>query len=364
MKWLEMEIAGSEAWRWLVASGVMLLSVLVMRAVIALAHRRVRNVAERTGTRIDDVIVGTFEQTKWFFYLGVGAYLGTRVLALPPEYERAVTAAATLLFFVQIGIWSNRAIGLYAGVWRTKHEVQGGQATVASGIAFIAQLAVWTIVVLMALSNMGVQITALVAGLGMGGIAAALAVQSILGDLFAALSIYFDRPFVIGDFIEVGEDKGHVERIGLRSTRLRGVDGEQLVFSNRDLTSNRIKNYRRLEERRVRTTIGLDSDDARSEHVERAVQILRNVVEEAEEVRFERAHFTKFRGDALELELVYWVLAKGYGVAMDRQHAVNLAILRRFEEEAIPMATASHKVSLRAEERAEPGEIVDLEARH
>ncbi len=345
MHWLETDIAGSEAWRWLAASGLMLLTVLATRLFLTLVHRRMRALADRSRMRVDDVVIGVLEQTKWFFYLGLGVYLGSRMLDLGARAERVIVLGATIVLLVQIGVWANHAIRLSVGAWHTTHERQPGQTTIAAGIAFIAQLTVWTIVILMGLGNMGVEITALIAGLGMGGIAAALAVQSILGDIFAALSIYFDRPFAIGDFIEVGEDKGHVERIGLRSTRIRGLGGEQLVYSNRALTSNRVRNFRRLKERRVAETIALDTDEATADQVERAVEILREIIEEVG-VRFERAHFAKLGSNALELELVYWVEDNKFLVSVDRQHTVNLAILRRFEEEGIPLASSKSKLEL------------------
>lgn len=346
MQWLQIDIAGNEAWRWLLAAATLLVTVLGVRVAIAVVHRRVENAAQRTRTRADDVVIGVLERTKWFFYVGLGIFLGTRLLELPRETERGIMIGATLVLLLQVGVWGNRAIKLSTNVWREKHAARSGDATIATGIAFVAQLVMWTIVVLMALSNMGVEITALVAGLGMGGIAAALAVQNILGDLFAALSIYFDRPFDIGDVIQVADqEQGTVERIGLRSTRLRGLGGEQLVYSNRDLTANRIKNYRRMKERRVVTTIALDRE-ADVEQIERAIALLREIVEEVPNLRFERAHFVKFGANALEIELAYWVLDRSVEALYEGQQAVNFAILRRFGDEAIALAMPAPPVVL------------------
>jgi small-conductance mechanosensitive channel len=190
---------------------------------------------------------------------------------------------------------------------------------------------------MLVLENLGVDISALVAGLGIGGIAVALAVQSILGDLLASLSILLDKPFVIGDYLSVDDLGGTVESIGLNSTRLTSLTGEQLVFSNKDLLQSRIRNFGRMEERRVLFRIGVVYGTP-PEVVEKIPGMLRSAIESHELTRFERSHFKEFGDSALIFETVYFMTVPDYGTYMDVQQAVNLDMLRRFAAQGIEFA--------------------------
>jgi small-conductance mechanosensitive channel len=182
-----------------------------------------------------------------------------------------------------------------------------------------------------------VDITALVAGLGIGGVAVALALQNILGDLFASLSIVMDKPFVVGDFLMVGDFLGSVEKIGLKTTRLRSLSGEQLVFSNTDLLGSRIRNFGRMFERRVVFNIGVTYDTPR-DRLQLIPGIVREAVEAEKGTRFDRSHFSKYGDFSLNFENVYYVLSADFNQHMDVQQAIFYAIHRRFEEEGIAFA--------------------------
>ena len=192
----------------------------------------------------------------------------------------------------------------------------------------------YAFVVLLALENLGVDITALVTGLGIGGIAVALALQNILGDIFAYLTIIFDEPFATGDYLVVGDKMGTVERIGVRTTRLRSLSGEEIIFPNNDLLSSRINNYKRMQERRILFTIGVLYETP-IEKVAKIPSIIREIVEAQENVRFDRSHFKGFGESDLTFETVYHVLSRDYGMYMDLQQAINLEIYKRFAEEGI-----------------------------
>jgi small-conductance mechanosensitive channel len=196
---------------------------------------------------------------------------------------------------------------------------------------------VWSVVLLLVLDNMGINITALVAGLGVGGIAVALAVQSILGDLFASLSIVLDKPFVVGDFLIIDDYMGSVEHVGLKTTRLRSLTGEQLVLSNTDLLSSRIRNYGRMQERRALFTLGVTYQTPRDK-LRQIPEIIREAIEASEKTRFDRSHFKSYGAYSLDFETVYYVLEPDYALYMDIQQAVNLAIHERFEAEGIEFA--------------------------
>lgn len=195
----------------------------------------------------------------------------------------------------------------------------------------------WSVIVLLTLDNLGFDVTALVAGLGIGGVAVALAVQKILGDLFASLSIVLDKPFVIGDFIIVGEHLGTVEHIGLKTTRIRSLSGEQLIFSNSDLLGSRIRNFKRMYERRVVFTIGVVYQTP-LEKLALIPSIIREIIESQKPVRFDRSHFKEYGAFSLNFETVYWVQNPDFNTYMDIHQAINLEIYRRFTREGIEFA--------------------------
>jgi small-conductance mechanosensitive channel len=216
-------------------------------------------------------------------------------------------------------------------------EEDAAGATTVNALGFIARAGLWWVLLLMGLSNLGVDITAFIAGFGIGGIAVALAVQNVLGDLFASLSIVLDKPFVIGDFIIVDDLLGTVEHVGLKTTRLRSLSGEQLVFSNSDLLNSRIRNFKRMYHRRVVFEFGVTYQTP-YEKAARIGALVREIVEAQEKTRFDRAHFKEYGDFALVYEVVYHVLEPDFNVYMDIQQAINLEIFRRFEEENISFA--------------------------
>src|SRR5262249_49016232 len=189
----------------------------------------------------------------------------------------------------------------------------------------------------------GVNVTAVVAGLGIGGVAVALALQNVLGDLLASLAIVLDKPFVVGDSIAVGGVSGQVERVGIKTTRLRSADGEQLVISNAELLKTRIHNYRRMTERRVQLGLGIAFETAQDK-LPRLPDILREIVMAEPRVRFDRAHFKGFGESALLLEVVYFVLDRDYNIYMDVQQALNLEIIRRFQVEGVVFTYPTRKL--------------------
>ena len=211
----------------------------------------------------------------------------------------------------------------------------------------------WILLFLVALDNFGADVTTLIAGLGVGGIAIALAVQNILGDLFASFSIVLDKPFIIGDFIIVGDHLGTVEYIGLKTTRLRSLSGEQLIFSNTDLLGSRIRNYKRMYERRVVFSVAVVYQTP-EEKLAAIPEMIREIVEAQAQIRFDRAHFKDFGAYALNFEVVYWILSPDYNLYMDIQQTINLAIFRQFNETGIAFAYPSQTLFLDRTEKGGP----------
>ncbi|MBU2675594.1 MAG: mechanosensitive ion channel family protein [Woeseia sp.] len=246
--------------------------------------------------------------------------------------------AAMVAALLQFGMW------LSAGVIRSIHakrqkdlEESPDDVAAMDILSFIARVTIWSIVLLAILDNLGVNITTMIAGLGVGGIAVALAAQNILGDLFASLSIVLDKPFVVGDFLSIGEFLGTVEKVGIKTTRMRSLSGEQLVFSNNDLLNSRIRNYGRMFERRVVFSLGVTYQTP-ADKLRAIPDMLRKAVESREPVRFDRAHFQKYGDFALIFEVVYYVLSADYAEYMDIQQEINLSIYEDFEAAGIEFA--------------------------
>ena len=223
-------------------------------------------------------------------------------------------------------------------IWaKQKFESDPTISTALGSVGFLIRFAVGATFVMLALANLDIDIGPLIASLGIGGVALALALQGVLGDLFASLSIIFDKPFAVGDSIQVGDLSGTVEHVGLKSTRLKSVTGEQLVFSNGDLLGSRIRNYQRRQERRCAFTLGVTYDTP-SEKLERIPNLIQEIIESHENVRFDRCFFMVFGDSALNFESVYYSLVPDFKTYGETHHAVNLEIFRRFAEEGIEFA--------------------------
>jgi small-conductance mechanosensitive channel len=227
---------------------------------------------------------------------------------------------------------------------RRNDENQSSKASLII-LGYLGKLLLWSIVVLVALDNLGINITALIAGLGVGGIAVALAVQSLLADVLASLSIVFDKPFVIGDFIVVEDFLGTVEYIGLKTTRIHSLSGEQIIISNNDLLRCRIRNYKRMTERRVVFHVGVTYETPHDK-LSRINTMIREIIETKEDVRFDRVHFKEYGDWSLNFEVVYFVLKPDYNLYMDIQQAINLDLFQKCEKEGIEFAYPTNKVKI------------------
>jgi small-conductance mechanosensitive channel len=338
MDFLQSTFYGNTLQTWGIAILVAVVTLLVLRLLVRMAAGRARALSEKTETRLDDLIAGLLAGTKSFFLLLIGVYAAALTLTLPDRVRELIDSIAVIALIMQGGIWVTAAVAFFLEAYRRdKLSEDAAAVTTISALGFVSKLVVWSVVLLLTLDNLGVDITTLVTGLGVGGIAVALAVQNVLGDLFASLSIVLDKPFVIGDFLIIGEFMGRVEKIGLKTTRLRSLSGEEVVFSNNDLLNSRIRNYGRMFERRVVFSIGVTYQTPR-EKLRLIPEILTAAVEAQEQVRFDRAHFKAYGDFSLNFETVYYVLVPDYSAYMDIQQSINLIIHERFEEEGIEFA--------------------------
>ncbi len=307
----------------------------VLWILVRIVLRRVAAFARTTETDIDDLIAHVGAETKLSLLAVPALYVGSFVLSIPEQLNTWFRVAALTALLAQGAIWGDALIDFWLLDFREEHGAEVDRVTTVGAVSFVFRLLLYALVLILALDNIpGVDVTALVGSLGVGGIAVALAVQSILGDLFASLSIALDKPFVIGDYIEVGSEGGTVELVGLKTTRLRRLSGEQLIVGNNDLLNSRIRNFGRMGERRVVFTIGV-AGETPHDALERIPDIMREVIEAQPQVRFGRAHFSSFGDSSLNYEVVYFILDPDYDLYMDIQQAINLAIVQRFAEEGI-----------------------------
>jgi small-conductance mechanosensitive channel len=331
---------------WVGTAGVLLgLKRLIVGRFVALA--------KRTSNHIDDVVAVILKGTRRSFVIVVALLLAVAV-AQPDATARGVIERIVLLAaMVQVGLWGNDLIKFFSALYIERQGESGGeQMTAVRAVGVIGRLVLWSILFVLALDNFGVDITALVAGLGIGGIAIALAVQNVLQDLLAYISIVVDKPFVYGDFVVLDDHVGSVEHIGIKSTRLRSLSGEQLVFSNSDLLSSRLRNFKRMYERRIAFTTGVTYDTSR-ERLERIPGLIRSAVEGLEDVRFDRSHLKAFDDYAITFETVYYVTVPDYAVFMDRQQSINLGIHAAFESEGIEFAFPTQTIHVVSEGEAD-----------
>ncbi|HZF07324.1 MAG TPA: mechanosensitive ion channel family protein [Thermoanaerobaculia bacterium] len=317
---------------------VLLLAVLFARRLLLGRLNRSRRQAARTPGEWDDVLLGLVQQTRWTLLALPALYLGSEALTLPPAGERALRSAAVLAFLLQVALWASAGIDTWvSGYRRRRLEVDAASATTVGVLRFLGKLTLWALLLLLALDNLGVNVTALVTGLGIGGVAVALALQNVLGDVFASLSIVLDKPFVLGDSIGVGDASGTVESIGLKTTRLRSATGEQLIFGNGELLKGRIRNFRRMENRTV--TLGFTvAYGTPADRLEAVPGLLRSIVQAQPQVRFDRAHLKGFGAAGFDFEASYTVLTPDFNFYMDRQQAIDLALVRALAEHEVELA--------------------------
>jgi small-conductance mechanosensitive channel len=330
--------------QWGLAIGVFVLVVILLLLLKRSISKRLAEYAKRTHTYMDDILAAIVEHTKTVFILVVALWAGSLLLDLPPEVRLIRRVVLIITWLIQIGLWSNGVINYWID---SKAEEQPGDkdlATTLKAFGMIAKTVIWVILVLLILDNLpGVDVSTLIASLGVVGIAVALALQGILGDLFASLSIMLDKPFVIGDSIVVGDFQGVVEDIGMKSTRLRSPTGEEIVFSNTDLLESRIRNYRTLKRRRVLFTLSLTYQIS-PDKLSHIPDIVRSVVESHAGTNFNHAYFKGFGDSALNFEVLYHIETQEFSVYRETVQAVNFDLFNRLEAEDIKLAYPTQTV--------------------
>ncbi len=313
--------------------------------------KKLLKISRKTTTDIDDFLITLVKDIKPPFYFFISLYISLKFLTLAGIVENIINAIFIIVITYQAILILQGAIDYTVKKIIIKRSGEDGEEKENETISLIGKIfkiSLWVIGVLLILSNLGVNVTSVVAGLGIGGIAVALAVQNILGDAFASFSIFIDKPFGVGDFIVSGKESGVVQKIGIKTTRLKTLQGEELVIANKDLTDSRIQNFKRMERRRVVLNLGVVyGTDA--EKLKKIPALIKDIIGKIDSAEFDRAHFSRYDDSSLNYEIIYFVDSSEYEKYMDVQQEVNLGIYEKFSEEKIEFAYPTQTIFLNRE---------------
>ncbi len=331
---------------WLIALGLTVVIVLSLAVIKPILIRHIQRLGQRVPSSIHEPIIRSIKATKTWLIALIAVDFGGGYLDLPHKVDKGLGELATIAFFLQVGLWGGTLIEQWITQSRRRQlGVNNGAATTLIGLGFIAKLVLWVVVLLLMLDNLGINISALVASLGIGGVAVALAVQNILGDLLASLSIVIDKPFVLGDAIAIDGLSGRVETIGLKTTRIRADSGEQIVFANGDLLKSRLRNLRQMKERSITFGFGV-LYRTNADQLEAIPAIVSDIVNAQAGARFGRAHFKGIGEGAFSFEVSYTVLTPDFLKYMDIQQSINLALVRAFNQRGIDFAIPARTLTI------------------
>jgi len=334
---------GNLVYDYLVAAAVFLWVFVLFLLIDRVLLLRFRKFAQQTNHTLDDLFVQIIDTVQTPFYFLVAAYLAGNTLALPPDIRSVLNGALLIASTIQIVLIVQKLID-YSVERRVLNEPEAPHA-VMEGTATVIKIFVWVVAVLLVLSNLGLNITSLIAGLGVSGIIVAFALQNVLQDLFSSFSIYLDKPFKIGDFIIIGDLMGTVEKIGIKTSRIRSLSGEQIVVPNTELTSAQIKNYALLERRRIEFKFGVHRETTNAQIAD-IVQEVREILERTESATLSRVHFVGVGDSALLFEVVYFVESPAYDLYMDIRQDIWLQLRSYLRTQKIEFAYNTQRVML------------------
>ncbi|MDZ7798421.1 MAG: mechanosensitive ion channel family protein [Patescibacteria group bacterium] len=333
---LSTEYWGNTIQNYLIFIGLFFVLLVFFKIFQALLLHRLKKLAQKSKTDIDDMLIEIIEHIKPPFYLYFSLYLAALYLNKSGIFQNILNALLIAILVYQVAVAIQILIN-YIAKRKYGQEEDPGKKQAVNTVSVIAKIIVWSFGLLLVLSNLGVNITSLVAGLGIGGLAIGLALQNILSDLFSSFAIRFDKPFVIGDFIVVGKHMGVVEKIGIKTSRIRALQGEEIVISNQELTSTRIQNFKRMKERRIVLNLGVTYQTP-FEKLKKIPHLIKEIIDKTDRVRYDRAHFKSFNDSSLGIEAVYYVESQDYNDYMDLNQKIHFAIKEVFENEGISFA--------------------------
>ena len=332
----------------LIAIGISIVGILIVRLFRKSVLNKLKKWAESTETNLDDYIVNAVERFGLPVLNFVSFYIGISYLKLNEFGEKALHAATVVIFSFYVIRLMTIMIRVFIESYVKNQENGEEKVKQLKGVLLVINLCIWFLGIVFLFDNLGYDVTAIIAGLGIGGIAIALAAQNILGDLFNYFVIFFDRPFEIGDFIVLDDKKGNVEYIGIKTTRLKSITGEQIIISNTDLTNSRLHNFKRMEQRRVLFTLGVTYQTT-PEQLQMIPGIIKSIIEAQEGITFDRAHFATFGDFSLNFEVVYFVQNRDYAVYMEINQNINMQLFKAFAEKGIEFAYPTQTLFLNKE---------------
>ena len=347
-EFLGISLYNNTLWDYVMSMALLLVTIMGLYLFKLFVTKKLKKISDRTKNTFDDLLVKIIDEIKPIFLFFMAFYVSLKFITINEKIQPVLDSVIVLVLTFWV-VQSLQQI-LVFGV-NKMYDRSRAKELPKKGITNILKGVLWGGAGAFVLDNLGFDITALIAGLGITGIAVALAAQSFLGDAFSALFIMIDKPFRVGDFIIVGDYLGTIESIGIKTTRIRSLFGEQLIFSNSDLTSSRIKNYKRMETRRVVFELGVIYQTPR-EKLKKIPQIIKNIVNSVEKAKFDRSHFHAYGSFSLNFESVYYVLGSDYNLYMDIQQDINFRIHEAFEKEGIEFAYPTQTVYMAKEIQA------------
>ena len=327
---------GNSVESWITAGAIFAVALISFWIVKKTLGLRLAMIAEKKPTQADQIALLLVQKTHLFFILSIALFFALHTLNFPVRLETFLQRIIVLFVFIQIGNWAAATMGFLMDNY-VKNGSDHSRASTISALSVLAKAAIWGFLAILLLDNFGVNVSALVAGFGISGIAIALAVQSILGDLLASLSIVLDKPFVIGDTINVGTDSGTVEHIGLKTTRLKSSTGEQLIFSNSEILKSRIRNFKRMNDRRIEFVLSITYETPIGK-VESLVDLVKEEVKKVPGIRFERCFLSNFGESSLDFKVSYIVMSPEMEDYATCHHALSLGLLQSFDANGINFA--------------------------
>lgn len=309
------------------------LAVLVQLKRIVLTH--LKNLSKKTKSQIDDAVIAFFEKVSGFFYVSVSLFASVQHLVLPDLVHLLIKGAFFIALVYEMIRLAESILSFFVAMKLGKLGKE--ETSLSSALSLMLRVVLWTVGILLILSNLGFNVTSLLASLGIGGLAVSLALQPLFSDIFSSFSIILDKPFEEGDFIVSGEYKGTVQRIGLKTTRLQALQGEEIVISNTELTAARVQNFKKMKKRRIVFAIGVTYETPPSK-LRKIPKIIEDIVAAKELADFDRAHFWEFADSSLNYEIVYYINSSEYADYMATQQGINIEILEAFEKEDIEIA--------------------------
>ncbi|PIR95167.1 mechanosensitive ion channel protein MscS [Candidatus Falkowbacteria bacterium CG10_big_fil_rev_8_21_14_0_10_37_6] len=342
--YLAVEIFSNSFSRWLVSVAVFLSVYVVLKIFKTVVLSRLKNLAEKTKNEFDDIVINGLDAIHWPFNFFIAAYLAHKFLAVSQNvsatmyYVLIITVSYYIIRVLQAGVDI-----FIQGIVNKRPDKESKE--MMRLISALIKIGLWLIAIMLILSNLGYNVSSLLAGFGIGGIVIAFAVQKMVSDLFSSLSIYFDKPFAPGDFIKIGEDMGTVKQVGMRTTRMQSLQGEELIVPNSEIVSAKIQNFGKMQRRRVAFSIGVTYNTPKKK-LEAIPEMIKKIIKAQKKCTFDRAHFKTFGDFSLNFEIIYYVDSADYVEYMNIQQKINLAIVEVFEKEKIAIAFPTQTIHL------------------